>query len=48
MSRAYHEDRELYCAEVSAALSLEDAAALFLRALARGHAAVAANPRPLP
>ena len=48
VSRAYHEDRELYCAEVSAALSLEDAAALFLRALTRGHAAVAANPRPLP
>lgn len=48
VSRAYHEDRELYCAEVSAALSLEDAAALFLRALARGHAAVAADPRPLP
>ena len=48
VSRAYHEDRELYCAEVSAALSPEDAGALFLRALTRGHAAVTASPRPLP
>ena len=46
--RAYHEDRELYCVEVASPLSAEDAAALFLRALTRGHGALAAAPRPLP
>jgi hypothetical protein len=46
--RAYHEDRELYCVEVTSPLSVEDAAALFLRALTRGHEALAAAPRPLP
>ncbi len=46
--RANHEDRELYCAEVTSALSVEDATALFLRALTRGHEALAAAPRPLP
>ena len=48
VQRAYHEDRELYCAEVTSPLSAEDAAALFLRALTRGHEALAAAPRPLP
>lgn len=34
---AYHEDREVYRAEVTAALTLEDAAALVVRALVAGH-----------
>ena len=48
IGRAYHEDRELYCAEVTSPLTVEEAAALFLRALTRGHEVVAADPRTLP
>ena len=48
ISRAYHQDRELYRAEVSSALEVEAAAALFLHALTRAHEAGLADPRPLP